>query len=141
MAVRKGRVGKRRPLRAKKEKRYFGRALAYAAVILIVVVGLGFGFSSTGFFLEEQDFEAAATCLTGKGVVMYGSFDCGACQKQKLAFGNGFQHVNYIECSPEWGSPEICQKMGIEFFPTWIINGKKHVGVFPAERLAELAGC
>ncbi|MBL7160436.1 MAG: hypothetical protein ISS93_01125 [Candidatus Aenigmarchaeota archaeon] len=136
---------KKRNLKKEREH-YIKRMSAYAAVIVVVVVGLGFGLSSTGFFVSDNPAtsnspsSSLAKCLTANGVEMYGTSTCPACQTQKANFGDSFEYINYIECGPD-GNPELCVEKGIEAIPTWIINGQTYVGILSAEKLAELSGC
>ena len=79
-----------------------------------------------------------AQCFTAKGATMYGAEWCGACNAQKGLFGEAFEHIDYVEC-PE--NQERCTADGITAYPTWIIDGKQHVGVQSLEMLATLTGC
>jgi hypothetical protein len=76
---------------------------------------------------------------------MYGAYWCPNCQRQKLEFGNSFQHVNYIECAegdPEGKArPDLCLEKGITGYPTWIYQGQRYVGVQSLKRLSEITGC
>ncbi|MFZ5500866.1 MAG: hypothetical protein ACOY58_03000, partial [Candidatus Micrarchaeota archaeon] len=108
----------------RKEKRAIGRALPFAAVIIVGIAALGFGLSLTGFFVQPAQYDGLSKCLTEKGVVMYGSSLCGACAKQKQALGGSFQFIDYIECS---GNPAACQEAGIDYLPTWVYQGKKYI--------------
>ena len=80
--------------------------------------------------------------LSRSGAVMYGSFQCIYCKKQKDLFGSAFVHLAYVECSPE--RPEskrkLCETKKIKGYPTWEINGKMHEGMLPLQRLEKLSG-
>lgn len=96
---------------------------------------------------ETQDVETTsladdpaglAKCLTEKGVVMYGTEWCGYCKRQKQAFGDSFQYVNYVDCDKE---KTRCAEAGVRGYPTWVINGEISPGLKELSQLASLAGC
>ncbi len=75
---------------------------------------------------------------------MYGASWCPHCQEQKDLFGPVFYDaVPYVECSPNGrGTPpaQACVEVGIQSYPTWIINGERLRGRQSLERLAEISG-
>ncbi len=79
-----------------------------------------------------------------KNAVMYGASWCSACKKQKSYFKRSAKRLKYVECS-ERGirgpqSPR-CIIKGINSYPTWFINGKRHApGIIKIKELAELTG-
>lgn len=79
-----------------------------------------------------------AKCLSEKGVVMYGTERCPHCIEQKELFGESFKFIIYVNCDYEYSK---CSEAGVQFTPTWIVNGEKYVGVQSLEKLAELSGC
>lgn len=85
-----------------------------------------------------------AKCLTAKGTKMYGAWWCPHCKDQKEMFGNAFQYVNYIECSPpgEKTQNEVCKQAGLKGYPTWqFADGTRADGTVHLEALAEKTGC
>jgi uncharacterized membrane protein len=85
---------------------------------------------------------ALAKHLTAVGVKKYGAFWCPHCYEQKQLFGKeAFAEIDYIECAPEGKNPQTdtCQKVGIQSFPTWEINGELLPGVKTLKELAELS--
>ena len=98
---------------------------------MLVLVGC-----STPTGPSEND--ALAQCLTENNAVMYGTEWCSHCKDQKAAFGDSFQHVNYVDCDKDRGA---CDAAGVKGYPTWKINGQNYPGGQPLERLASLAGC
>lgn len=92
---------------------------------------------------EANQLDRLAQCLTEKGAKMYGAFWCSHCQKQKASFGTAWQHINYVECSnPDGTQQEICQKAGIQSYPTWDFgNGLRESGEISFQDLAKKAGC
>ncbi len=86
---------------------------------------------------ENEKIKNLAICLSQKGVVMYGTYYCPYCQKQKNSFGKSFRYINYIECTKE---KERC--FNITSVPTWEFkNGKRLVGFQKLEVLAKEADC
>ena len=79
--------------------------------------------------------------LRRSGAKMYGAYWCGHCQDQKSLFGRAFNQIRYIECDARGpsGQPSLCQRAGIQGYPTWEINGRKYPGVQSLETLARIS--
>jgi len=116
------------------------------ALILVILVGI-FGISLAAFSLSQAAPEPSypegtlddfAKCLSEKGAVMYGASWCSHCNDQKALFGTSSQYLNFVDCEQ---SPDLCSLAGITAFPTWIINGEKHMGAKPLDILAAYSGC
>jgi hypothetical protein len=47
----------------------------------------------------------------------------------------------YIECDPKGINPrqDLCEKVPVRAYPTWVIDGQKYEGVMSLDRLAELS--
>lgn len=93
---------------------------------------------------QSTPAEKLAKCLTQKGVIMYGAYWCSHCANQKKDFGDAFQFVHYQECDDKGpsGNSEICQKAGIESYPTWIFpQHAKMEGEQSFEDLAKASAC
>jgi len=47
----------------------------------------------------------------------------------------------YVECDPKGINPrlDLCEKVPVHAYPTWVINGEKYEGVMSLDRLAELS--
>ena len=89
-------------------------------------------------------YDSFAQCLTEKGTKMYGAFWCPHCQDQKEDFGSSWKYVTYIECSlpDRSGQTPLCQKEGIESYPTWEFSDKsREKGVMTLNELSEKTGC
>jgi uncharacterized membrane protein len=89
---------------------------------------------------EDPTVRALAEHLTASGAKFYGASWCPHCQDQKTAFGASESRLPYIECSP--GGPRApqaqeCRAARIETYPTWVINGQRHVGVLDLKALAD----
>jgi hypothetical protein len=46
-----------------------------------------------------------------------------------------------VECDPKGINPrqDLCEKVPVRAYPTWVINGEKYEGVLSLDRLAELS--
>src|SRR3989344_6622604 len=85
-----------------------------------------------------------ASCLSEKGVVMYGAWWCPHCANQKKDFGDAFSEITYIECSSPGQRDRlpVCVDAGIKGYPTWIFpDGTGLSGEQPLSELAKQAGC
>lgn len=80
--------------------------------------------------------------LTATGAKMYGAYWCPHCGAQKEHFGAVADQLPYVECDGQGqnAQPELCAQMGIEVYPTWIIEGQYYTGVQLPGKLAALSG-
>ncbi|KAM1062513.1 hypothetical protein EV2_027590 [Malus domestica] len=89
---------------------------------------------------------ALAKHLSAIGAKMYGAFWCSHCVEQKQMFGSeAAKLLNYVECFPGgFRKGTIMQKecfdVGIEGFPTWVINGQVLSGEKELMELAQESG-
>jgi uncharacterized membrane protein len=85
---------------------------------------------------------ALARHLTQIGAQEYGAYWCPHCYDQKQLLGKeAFAIINYIECAPDGknSQTQLCEKAGIQGFPTWEIKGELYPGLQPLQKLAELS--
>jgi hypothetical protein len=110
------------------------------AVVIVVVIYLVYGSNwKTGTQDSGVDgVDAFAQCLTEKEVKMYGTEWCGFCKRQKEAFGDSFQYVDYIDCDQ---NRDICASEGVGGYPTWKIDGESYPGLKELAVLSQLSGC
>ncbi|KAI4378037.1 hypothetical protein MLD38_015579 [Melastoma candidum] len=89
---------------------------------------------------------ALAKHLHSIGAKMYGAFWCSHCLEQKQMFGQEAAKIlDYVECFPNGYKKGIklekaCTDVGIEGFPTWVINGEVLSGEKELSELAEISG-
>ena len=86
---------------------------------------------------------ALAEHLTAEGAVLYTAHWCPHCHEQKQLFGKqAVEKLDVVECAPDGvnGQPKLCEKKGIEGFPTWEIDGTLDSGVKPLDQLAKSSG-
>jgi len=111
----------------------------FLVILGIIIVITIIGWSVTGLFVKnDNDMDKFAKCLTEKGATLYASSYCGHCKNQKEMFGDSLKYINQVECTEK---QELCQQMGIQGVPTWIIDGKSYVGVQSLETLSSITGC
>jgi len=92
---------------------------------------------------EKPYLKALAVHLRASGARFYGAYWCPTCQKQKDLFGASVARLPYVECTPD-GRGGVknfdCVANDVNDYPTWIIEGRRHVGLIPVDQLAELSG-
>jgi glutaredoxin len=93
----------------------------------------------TGYVISSKlGNENFAKCL-GQNSILYVKAGCPHCANQEEMFGDYLVHLNIVDCAI---SPEKCQEAGIEYVPTWIINGEKQAsGSVSLQELAKISGC
>ncbi|MEK6834737.1 MAG: hypothetical protein AABX61_00555 [Nanoarchaeota archaeon] len=116
------------------------KKVIFYLIISIIIIGIAyFGISSS---LKPGQYDDFAKCLTEKGTLFYGSFQCSHCIEQKKLFGNSIKYIAYVECGPLGGPQnQICQDAKIAGYPTWKIGNNFIEGVQSLEDLAQESGC
>ena len=92
---------------------------------------------------EKPYLAALAAHLEESGAKFYGAYWCPRCQEQKELFEASAKRLPYVECKPGGPSgPETvsCAAKNIDNYPTWIIDGRRYVGVRDPETLATHSG-
>jgi hypothetical protein len=85
-----------------------------------------------------------AECLADKDAKLYGAFWDSSTKTQKGYFGAEFSKISYVECGVEGdyrAQKAECDAAGIQAYPTWVIDGKKYLGIQAPDQLATLTGC
>jgi len=113
------------------------------AVLFAFFLTLGAGYGSgsgigSDYISQTEATSEFATCITESGAVFYGTDWCSHCNHQKELFGEHFEKVEFVNCDE---SRELCILAGIEAYPTWIIDGEKHLGTKSLENIGILTGC
>jgi hypothetical protein len=46
-----------------------------------------------------------------------------------------------VECDPKGADarPDLCSRVGVRRYPTWVVGGSKHEGVLTLDQLAKLS--
>src|SRR5690625_4648037 len=115
-------------------------------VVAIIAVGaLHFYYDYDRLLARPADAQltALAEHLSDTGARYYGAFWCSACQQQNALFGPAKDRLPYTECTPNGRHGAVafeCVRADIQSFPTWIINGERHMGVLEPRELARRSG-
>lgn len=122
-------------------KPWLGASLGTAAVAVLAVHLVFYsGAAVMASAKEDPWMKALATHLEKTGVKMYGAFWCPACENQKEMFGASAARLPYVECSPagrNGPTSSKCLAAGVRSYPTWTIEGQRHVGVLSPSELAD----
>lgn len=109
-------------------------------VVLVIALHLHYsGALSKPAAPEDPTVRALAEHLTNTGAKFYGASWCPHCEEQKELFGASADRLPYVECSPagrRGPQATICNVMGVDTYPTWIINGQRIVGRLSLSELA-----
>ena len=84
-----------------------------------------------------------AKFLREKNIVMYSAYWCPHCHDQKQLFGKeAVKELKVVECAKDGkdNNYKLCQKKGIEGFPSWEINGEIYSGTRDLNDLAIITG-
>lgn len=81
---------------------------------------------------EEQSL---AQCIAGRAALYGASWSSDTREAGQLLAGADFE---YVLCDAD---AQACEDAGIAAYPTWVIDGEKHLGKLSVERLAVLTGC
>ena len=133
---------------SKKKKEFLGvtaQGWIQLTVICVAVLftfflalGAGYGSDSINYRGQTAATSEFVTCITESGAVFYGTNWCSHCNNQKQLFGEHFEKVKFVNCDE---SRDLCVLAGIEAYPTWIIDGEKHLGTKSLGNLGILTGC
>lgn len=107
----------------------------YLTIAILILGGISYLIAKPS---PPGKYDAFATCLTEKGVKMYGTDWCHFCQDQKKKFGKSFKYVDYVNCDT---NQKECNSAGVEGYPTWVINGESYSGVQSLKYLSTLTKC
>ena len=91
-----------------------------------------------------KNYDGFAQCITGSGVVMFGSETCPHCQNVKNDFGNSFRYIEYVECGSYATEEEAarCQEAGVKYLPHFEFgDGSSLFGELPFDIISEKTGC
>lgn len=83
---------------------------------------------------EESDVPLGEL-LTKSDATCYGAEWCGFTKKQLSELSDEASAFTYVDCEVE---KDRCNDAGINAFPTWTINGKRHEGFMSKPRLQQV---
>jgi hypothetical protein len=111
------------------------------AIVVLVAIWAGYDYF---YYRKVSTLDGFAKCISSSGARMYGAWWCPHCSDQKEEFGFAFDHVNYVECSPEGQRTlnDACKQAGVHNFPTWqFADGSRQEGILPLSELSKKTGC
>ena len=119
-------------------------------IFIALIFGVFFGFglyvadgaiwsnSNNSNNIPAISLESFAKCIGESNAIIYGASWCHYCNRQKELFGSYVNEINFVDCDE---NKSICLNLGIEGYPTWIINDKKYVGLQELQKLSAITGC
>lgn len=121
------------------------RRIEDLVVVLMVIIGL-VAVTITipvldDMMVEKEDLSAIGNftqCLTNRGVTLYSVSNITEYEKQREMFNTSFHYIVYVNCINETLK---CNAEKIYEYPTWVIEGKKYIGVHTLNNLSALSGC
>ncbi len=119
---------------SRSQKRNFSSRLLFLGVTLTALSGCS---SLPGSYKAQL-----ANYLSDTGAKMYGAYWCPHCSVQKQYFDGVVDLIPYVECDPQGYNPqpELCDEMGIDVYPTWVIDDEYYFGAQTLGKLAAISG-
>jgi uncharacterized membrane protein len=111
------------------------------AVVLLLHLHYA-GVAGTSAAAEDPWVRGLAEHLTTTKAKFYGASWCPHCADQKERFGSSAHRLPYVECSPlgrGTAQAPVCNQAGVNVYPTWIIQGKRHEGLLSLSDLARFS--
>jgi uncharacterized membrane protein len=115
-----------------------------AAILIVSLLFMHFsGLFDPAAGPEKPYLQALATHLRDSDARFYGAYWCPVCREQKKMFEASAHRLPYVECTPDGrngGLNFVCVANEVKDYPTWIIGGRRHVGLVSVDKLATLSG-
>jgi len=109
-----------------------------SAIFIIIIMLIILAIALISYLKNNNSIdEETAKCIASKSR-LYVSKTCSHCEQQKEILGNYSSYFKIIDCID---NNEECRINNIIGIPTWIINGKKDIGVKSLKELKSLADC
>jgi hypothetical protein len=102
----------------------------FVVLFILILVIVIFSFKDNG-----NVEESVVRCI-GENSELYVQLGCHACLMQEKIFGENQKYLNKIDCFYE---EDKC--LGIEYTPSWIIEGEVYRGVQSLEDLRKFTNC
>lgn len=121
-----------------------------AVLIAVIVIVVGFVIALKFDVIPNQqygEYDGFIICLKSSGAKFYGDYANRESLMQMSFFGDSLYVLEksgiYVECNKYGPKPKLekCNEKGIRAYPTWIIDGKKYVGIQGLNKLSEVTGC
>jgi len=116
---------------------------AGSAVLVVFLLFMHFsGLFDPAAGPEKPYLKALAIHLRETDARFYGAYWCPSCQEQKQIFEASAHRLPYVECTPDGrngGLNFTCVANEVKDYPTWVINGRRSVGLVSVDQLATLS--
>ena len=108
-------------------------------VVLLIVFYFTTGFISkvTGLSIS-QDKDTFEECLKQKDITLFINSENSAESLKEIELFSYLKHIEIMNCLR---NKDICLSKGVDFFPSWIINGKLIKNDISISELSESSGC
>tara|TARA_B110000046_G_scaffold175391_1_gene200016 strand:+ start:535 stop:915 length:381 start_codon:yes stop_codon:yes gene_type:complete len=83
----------------------------------------------------NSDTQSLADRLKSANAICFGAEWCGFTKKQLAETQSLTGAYSYVDCETDKNK---CKSAGINAYPTWVINGKKHEGFMTSKRLSDV---
>lgn len=107
-------------------------------IVLAIIIFAGGIIYLQSYNVGAELVPKQITQCIGANATMYSQTGCHFCKQQKDMFGSSVKYLNIIECNY---APSLCNSLGIQGTPTWIIKDIKYQGVQSIANLQNLTGC
>lgn len=107
-------------------------------IIWIIIIAIILAVVLIKFWPSGNNVDEATMRCIAQNSKIYVSRTCPHCAQQKQILGDYLGLFNMTDCVD---NQQECINAGIEYVPTWIINGEKQTGVFEIQQLKDLTGC
>lgn len=111
-------------------------------VFILLVAGAIIFFKSGGLtgFAVNNGVSADAAKWIGQHSTVYVQTGCSHCADQEALFGANWKYMNSVDCISSPENRQACSLAGIEYTPTWVINGQQYDGFQSIATLENLTG-
>ena len=114
-----------------------------SAALIVILLAMHFsGLFHPAAGPEKPYLKALAIHLRDSDARFYGAYWCPVCQQQKEMFEASADRLPYVECTPNGrtgGLNFACVANEVNDYPTWVIDGRRHVGLVSVDKLANLS--
>lgn len=91
---------------------------------------------------NPEAIELLSKCLKETKATMYGTANCGHCNKQKEMFGPYFRNIRFVDCRSSAANQRECNETKVGKFPQWQFeNGNTIVREANLDTIARASSC
>jgi uncharacterized membrane protein len=115
-----------------------------SAILVVSLLFMHFsGFFDPAAGPEKPYLKALAMHLRDSDARFYGAYWCPVCREQKDMFEASADRLPYVECTPNGRNGALnftCVANEVRDYPTWVIDGRRLVGLVSVDQLASMSG-